>query len=511
VEPAAVVNLVEKRGLVNTHKRESRMPLQNFLRHSQWPALAWCARISQGLVEVDAGSGVEAFNDRIFEGAWDGDFSNFDFHQAINVLGSGLIVQEDGVLFVTPSNTLECVFVVDRKGTLIAANSLPLVLQRSGHSLRLRGAPFGAVFASIMFGLDHSPVIIPLASGGKCLAYYHHNVFFRFGDAKAEIRPKAFPPAFANYREYRSYLDGVVSRVCSNARHQDRIRQYYPVTTISSGYDSPACAVLARENGCRIALNIEAGESGEPDDGRLIGEMLGLEVISRPREATDADAYAAMLSNGMQAEDAAHATFRDLQAGALLFTGFHGDKVWSCNEVPDRKIKRKDISGSAIAEYRLEVDFIQLPIPFIGSQNFPEIQHISNSEEMRPFAIGGDYDRPIPRRIVEEAGVARTAFGMVKRAVSYSLHRRNFERTIPQELVQFVAGCRVNALRRKHYSLGLRYWRWRKYHQHARYLNLPITLLDAVFRGDPVILEYAHPATNAWLRWSYGRLQTRYQ
>jgi hypothetical protein len=149
------------------------MPLQNFSRHSQWPALAWCARISQGLAEVDAGSGVEAFSDRIFEGAWDGDFSNPDFHQAINVLGSGLIVQEDGVLIVTPSNTLECVFVADRKGTLIAANSLPLVLQRSGHSLRLRGAPLGAVFASIIFGIDHSPVIIPLAGGGKCLAYYH--------------------------------------------------------------------------------------------------------------------------------------------------------------------------------------------------------------------------------------------------------------------------------------------------------------------------------------------------
>jgi hypothetical protein len=160
VEPAAVVNLVEKRGLVNTHKRESRMPLQNFLRHSQWPALAWCARISQGLVEVDAGSGVEAFKDRIFEGAWDGDFSNSDFHQAINVFGSGLIVQEDGVLIITPSHTLECVFVADRKGTLIAANSLPLVLQRSGYSLRLRGTPLGAVFPSIIFGIDHSPVMI---------------------------------------------------------------------------------------------------------------------------------------------------------------------------------------------------------------------------------------------------------------------------------------------------------------------------------------------------------------
>ena len=35
---------------------------------------------------------------------------------------------------------------------------------------------------------------------------------------------------------------------------------------------------------------------------------------------------------------------------------------------------------------------------------------------MRPWSIGGAYDRPIPRRIAEEAGVPRDLFGQNKMA-----------------------------------------------------------------------------------------------
>ena len=37
---------------------------------------------------------------------------------------------------------------------------------------------------------------------------------------------------------------------------------------------------------------------------------------------------------------------------------------------------------------------------------------------MQPYSVGGDYDRPIPRRIVEEAGVGRHKFGMRKNATN---------------------------------------------------------------------------------------------
>jgi hypothetical protein len=37
---------------------------------------------------------------------------------------------------------------------------------------------------------------------------------------------------------------------------------------------------------------------------------------------------------------------------------------------------------------------------------------------MRPWRVGGHYDRPIPRRLVEEAGVPRRSYAKEKRAIS---------------------------------------------------------------------------------------------
>jgi hypothetical protein len=45
-----------------------------------------------------------------------------------------------------------------------------------------------------------------------------------------------------------------------------------------------------------------------------------------------------------------------------------------------------------------------------------DITAISLSPEMQPWSVASDYDRPIPRRIVEAAGVPRPLFGQRKRA-----------------------------------------------------------------------------------------------
>jgi hypothetical protein len=43
---------------------------------------------------------------------------------------------------------------------------------------------------------------------------------------------------------------------------------------------------------------------------------------------------------------------------------------------------------------------------------------MAESGEMRPYQVGGRYDRPVPRRIAEEAGVPRGSFGTEKKAAS---------------------------------------------------------------------------------------------
>jgi hypothetical protein len=60
-------------------------------------------------------------------------------------------------------------------------------------------------------------------------------------------------------------------------------------------------------------------------------------------------------------------------------------------------------------------------VPFFGCLNYPDIWNISNSEEMSPWSVGGNYDRPIARRLVEEKGIDRNSFGREKLAITTSV------------------------------------------------------------------------------------------
>ena len=75
-----------------------------------------------------------------------------------------------------------------------------------------------------------------------------------------------------------------------------------------------------------------------------------------------------------------------------------------------------NLSGASFHEFRLRVGFLHLPVPYIGMIHSAAIQAIARSHEMEPWSIGGNYDRPIQRRLAEEAGVPRELFGQRKRA-----------------------------------------------------------------------------------------------
>lgn len=96
---------------------------------------------------------------------------------------------------------------------------------------------------------------------------------------------------------------------------------------------------------------------------------------------------------------------------SVFFTGFHGGRVWDIHGHPDELLRSNDMSGASMNEFRLRVDFVHVPAPFIGAHRHPKIVEIGNSDAMKRWSIGTDYDRPIPRRIAEDAGVPRAAFG----------------------------------------------------------------------------------------------------
>ena len=140
---------------------------------------------------------------------------------------------------------------------------------------------------------------------------------------------------------------------------------------------------------------------------------------------------------------------------AVVFTGHLGGTIWGKrldSDDVDGDIKRGDMSGQLISEVRLKSGFIHAPVPFIMATETGTIHRITNSCEMAPWRLGNSYDRPIPRRIVEQAGVDRRAFGQYKKAVWNSpslpinpVLRRRFLRFLKSRgLLHVRAGMRIN-------------------------------------------------------------------
>ena len=71
-------------------------------------------------------------------------------------------------------------------------------------------------------------------------------------------------------------------------------------------------------------------------------------------------------------------------------------------------------SEVGLSESHLHQGYIPVPMTSYGIRHWTDLFRISNSDEMKPWSIGGDYDRLIPRRILEEKGLPRESFGMKK-------------------------------------------------------------------------------------------------
>jgi hypothetical protein len=86
---------------------------------------------------------------------------------------------------------------------------------------------------------------------------------------------------------------------------------------------------------------------------------------------------------------------------------------------PDSQIQQP--GRPSLTEYRLTAGFVHAPMSYWGARQIGDIVRLSNSNELEPWDIPGRYSRPICRRIVEDSGVPREAFGTAKRGASVFL------------------------------------------------------------------------------------------
>src|SRR5206468_651786 len=100
------------------------------------------------------------------------------------------------------------------------------------------------------------------------------------------------------------------------------------------------------------------------DSGAEVGRHLGLAVRELDpdsyRRASDSP-ECEFIASGYGADDVIYAAARPWLAGRLLFTGYHGDRVWSPTPayVSDQ-IERGDPSGGSLLEFRLSTGFQHL-------------------------------------------------------------------------------------------------------------------------------------------------------
>jgi hypothetical protein len=401
-----------------------------FHRHDALPRLAWCASLRRrdATVDVHHGPWVEVAADWFVEGAWDGDFGIGEVASGF-LMGSGARLTGDGVVFAAPSHTLERLHLLRRGDVLFVSNSLVFVLAAAGDGLDPNHTAYRQDFESVIRGLDRYVRSLPTRAGRRVDIVYHANVAVD-RDLAVHETPKAPVKEFASFADYTGFLEGTVAAIQRNAVDLRRRHTYQPATTISSGYDSPACAVLANQVGCAEALVFRHSRYQRQavraldDSGAPIAAALGMQVYDYDRSEylrRSGFPEAEFLASGPEGGDVVMAAWEDRLPGRLLFTGFQGDRVWDRNAPVSAQIVRGHASGTTLTEFRLRVGFIHFPVAFLGCTSHRSIVQVSNSEEMRPWTLGTDYDRPIPRRLVESRGIERRAFGQDKKAVTAPL------------------------------------------------------------------------------------------
>ena len=441
----------------------------HFNQNDRLPRLAWCARIEKAVpsVVIEHGQSVETRETFFVEGVWDGPFDQGRFDISDALLGSGARLGENAVVFCPTSHSMDRLYSIRLDSELYVSNSLVYVLHAARQWLDLSEWRYEFWLMSFLMGLDKAIRQIRIGDGVLGLHYCHTVTVDSSLTMTEQSRPML--PTLHCYDDFVTTLRQYLLALHDNAAHPDRALPFSPLATISSGYDSSACAVLAEAIACREALNVSDSRPHSnisvDDSGGAIEKLLNLTVHRARRNAlNDIDGFpeAEFLATGNGGDDVILALFADQLPGRMLITGFLGGQLWdTVGTDPKRSIHQEFTypPGATLNEFRLRLGFVHLPIPLLVYTRHPNVLAISRSDEMMPWRLGGNYDRPIPRRILEERGLRRGTFATNKNAVTVPMWSVSDASTIMTDrsiadLAAYVAThCTPNLPSR------VRYWR----------------------------------------------------
>jgi len=406
-----------------------------FKPKEELPKLAWIANVEpqKQQATISHGSWVEVMEQGFIEGIWDGEFSKASFHRAACVFGSGAVVCDKKITFVSSTSTTDYLYWWSNKdrSLVTVANSLPLLLAFMDDELDSKVKEYESINNSITLGINRYIRKIPTKKGEV-----NRLMYWNLAVTAEQIfeHDKPLPPSFTAYKDYAAYLFQCYERLASNARDAGRSHPMAIFSTQSKGYDSTATNSVAKDYGIDLVFTVTKGKAigyfasedkhlETDDDGTAICKFFGLKNVPIERRALENDSemeylfYAGMHETGdfnLQ-QISAH-----IDQPTVLITGTLGELWYRAKDNRPNSINeelfRWDLGTHSLTEVRLQAGYVQLAFPYIGAINRVDILRITESEEMGPWQLGNDYDRPIPRRLAEEAGLERNMFGQRKMA-----------------------------------------------------------------------------------------------
>ncbi len=387
-----------------------------------WPKLAWVATFLPGseLIKVYHGPCVETNGRWCVEAVWAGDYERGNFDRTDLIFGSGLRCRENGVIFVSSGTTLDRLWYYRGNDSWFVANSLPAILAVAETSLDEVSWDYARDVDTIMQGVSGYKRQLP-CNEGELFVLYFNNLLWD-GLNLTEIDKPDTAPRFDTFNTYAAYLMENAERLRTNTGDRARAHPVIPLVTVSKGYDSSVAAVIARRAGCKQSVTIRQSTSlwRGSDSGEEVAGYLGLKCANYNRTARRYPLEETIWAASGRAGVLNWTLFDYPEPLCLFFTGPYGDKMWSRGrwEFKD-PFEFTGLSLGGIGEFRLFRGVFHCPVPFWGMRHLRELWEITHAGAMEPWSVPGDYDRPIPRRIVEEAGVPRTAFGQCKKNTSH--------------------------------------------------------------------------------------------
>lgn len=385
--------------------------------------LAYGARIHRDVAHVVVGSHVAVSDRFICDGVWADAYEDGRFHEH-HLAGTGLLLDGDHLLAVSSSVPSDRILLSRDGDDIVLSNSLPFLLEMLDDRLDPDFLYYRNHFLAADCGLSIAPHTVPTA-GNHRIRTLLGEIAQIGADGAISVVSRPVDGPFESFHLYQDFLSSSLQALLLNARSKERQSIFQPLGTLSSGYDSTASAVLSRDAGVTDFITMLRSEtSGDSvrlvDHPAEIAQHLDVVVDEVPRgrwkdrtDLPDAEFAAA----GATFMDVVWLTIEDRLPHRLLLTGNYGDNVWTRS---DYRIT-EDISQAfgtfdnrGFPEWRLRVGFTFCGLPSIGHSAKGSLYRISNSIEMHPWSVGGSYDRPIARRIAEEAGIPRGSFAVRK-------------------------------------------------------------------------------------------------